>query len=213
MAILFHLLATYTKFVSADVSSGTTTRTYTIYNIGTGALNISGVSITGANAADFSVTAAPAASVAASSSTTFTVTFNPSSMGTKTATITVTNNDTTEGSLISALKDMAIIPETLVVTGITTPAAANTTYIHQGVLNNYEYWLSSNGYYLYTDGSNWLIDNNTDPSLTDKVEFFATVLSLLPSWKHPAGRDQQVPVQGEPALRLLQQSPPHPISM
>ena len=169
----FPSFSNFTKFVSADVSSGTTTRTYTIYNIGTGALDISGVSITGTNAADFSVTAAPAASVAASSSTTFTVTFNPSTVGTKTATITITNNDISEGSFDFSIDGYGYVPETLVVTGITTPAPANTTYIHQGVLNNYEYWLSSNGYYLYTDGINWLIDNNTDPSLTDKVEFYA----------------------------------------
>ena len=176
----FPSFSNFTKFVSADVSSGTNTRTYTIYNIGTGALTISGVSITGANAADFSVTAAPAASVAASSSTTFTVTFNPSTMGTKTATITVTNNDSSEASFDFSIEGYGYNAENLVVTGITTPSAANTTYIHQGVLNNYEYWLSSNGYYLYTDGSNWIIDNNTDPSSTDKVEFFASS-SLTPS--------------------------------
>ncbi len=169
----FPSFSNYTKFVSTDVSTGANARTYTIYNIGTGALTISGVSITGANAADFSVTAAPASSVASSSSTTFTVTFNPATVGTKTATITVTNNDSSEGSFDFSIDGYGYNPETLVVTGITTPSPANTTYIHQGVLNNYEYWLSSNGYYLYTDGINWLIDNNTDPSLTDKVEFYA----------------------------------------
>lgn len=164
----------YTKFVSADISTGSNTRTYTIYNIGTAALTISDVSITGANAADFSITSFPASTVAASSSTTFTVTFNPTSVGTKTATISVTNNDSSEGNYDFSIEGYGFTPENLVVTGITTPSAANTTYIHQGVLNNYEYWLSGNGYYLYTDGSNWFIDNNTDPSIADKVEFYSS---------------------------------------
>ena len=170
----------FTKFVSTNISTGSPTRTYIINNIGTSALTISGVSITGSNAADFSVTASPAASVAASSSTNLTVTFNPSTTGTKTATITVTNNDSNEGSYDFSIEGYGFAPEDLTVTGITTPAAANTTYVHQGILNNYEYWKSANGYYLYTDGSNWLIDNNTDPSIADGVEFWANS-ALVPS--------------------------------
>ena len=170
----------YTKFVSTDVSAGANTRTYTIYNIGTGSLTISGVSITGTNAADFSFSTVPASTVAASSSTTFTVNFNPATVGTKTATINVMSNDSSEGSYDFSIEGYGYTPENLAVTGITTPSAANTTYIHQGVLNNYEFWLSSNGYYLYTDGSNWLIDNNTDPSTSDKVDFFA-LSSFTPS--------------------------------
>jgi hypothetical protein len=171
----------HTKFVSADISTGATSRTYTIYNNGTGALTITNpLAISGTNVADFSITTPPASSVAAGGSTTFTITFNPTSIGTKTATITITNNDSSEGTFDFAIAGYGYSPENLVVTGITTPAAANTTYIHQGVLINYEYWLSSNGYYLYTDGNNWLIDNNTDPSAEDKVEFYSAS-SFTPS--------------------------------
>ena len=50
----------------------------------------------GTNAADFTVTAQPTASVAAAGSTTFTVTFNPGAAGTRVATVSIANNDADE---------------------------------------------------------------------------------------------------------------------
>lgn len=84
------------------------TRTFTIQNTGSAALTLSGstpfVAISGANAADFSVTTAPASSIAAGSSTTFVVRFTPSGTGTRSATLTISNNDTDEATYDFAIQ-------------------------------------------------------------------------------------------------------------
>lgn len=87
-------IADHTFFGSADITIGTTTRTYTLQNTASQAgLTISSLTITGANASDFSVTASPNALVNSGSSTTFTVTFNPSAFGVRNAIITFNTND------------------------------------------------------------------------------------------------------------------------
>jgi len=88
----------FTSFDSTSVCSGTVVRTFTIQNSGTSPLAVTGVTITGANAADFIVTTTPATVVAAAGTTTFSVTFDPSVAGVRIATITVTTNDCDESS-------------------------------------------------------------------------------------------------------------------
>lgn len=92
--------ADHTDFGTVSTASGTIVRTFTIQNTGTASLNLTGVSpyvtISGANAADFSVTAIPSNSISASGSTSFQVTFDPSADGVRTATISITNDDSNE---------------------------------------------------------------------------------------------------------------------
>jgi hypothetical protein len=92
--------ADWTDFGSADIAGATIDRTFTILNTGTGALTLSGtpkVAVAGTNAADFTVTAQPSSPVAATSgSTTFTVRFDPSANGTRTATLSIANDDANE---------------------------------------------------------------------------------------------------------------------
>lgn len=85
----------HTDFGSASTGSPVS-RTYTIQNTGTGNLNITGVTFTGANATDFTVSSPPAAVVSPGGSTTFTVSFNPSAIGTRTARINIANDDCDE---------------------------------------------------------------------------------------------------------------------
>ena len=72
--------ADFTDFGSVAVASSLT-RTFTIQNLGTANLNLTSTSpyvvISGANAADFSVTAIPSTPIAGSGSTTFNVRFTP----------------------------------------------------------------------------------------------------------------------------------------
>ena len=70
-----------------------TTRNYTIYNTGSTTLTITG--LTTSNITDFSISTPPSATVAPGSFTTFAVTFNTTTAGAKTTTITIGNNDTT----------------------------------------------------------------------------------------------------------------------
>src|SRR5580700_2003479 len=89
-----------TDFGSVDVIIDRLTRTFTIQNSGTGSLSLTGVpnvQITGSS--DFTVTLQPVSPVQIDNpTTTFRITFNPSSAGLKTATVIIPNNDANEGS-------------------------------------------------------------------------------------------------------------------
>ncbi len=100
-----------TSFGSIDIAQDNIPKTFTIQNTGTGTLNVTGVTITGTNAADYSVTTAPASTVAPGGSTTFVVTFNPSTVGVKTATINIANNDTSEANYNFSITGTGTDPE------------------------------------------------------------------------------------------------------
>ena len=71
--------------------------TFTIHNTAEGTLSITTpLSVTGADAGQFSIQSQPSTTVSALDSTTFTVRFTPTSNGTKTGTISIINNDTNE---------------------------------------------------------------------------------------------------------------------
>src|SRR5574343_86358 len=88
---------TYT--MSSPVSTMTPT-TFTVENLGTAnTLNISSATISGTNAADFSVASSPS-SVAANSTGNLVVNFTPASAGTRTAVLTIASNDADEASYV-----------------------------------------------------------------------------------------------------------------
>jgi hypothetical protein len=94
-----------TDFGYVDVASGVATRTFTIQNTGTGTLSLTGVpkvKITGSG--DFSVAVQPTSPVAASGSTTCQITFNPSALGVRNATVNIINNDGNEAPYQFALR-------------------------------------------------------------------------------------------------------------
>ena len=86
-------LSDSTQYGDVDITTGSKLITYTISNSGNTTLTIGAISFSGDNASDFSVVVAPAASVNTSSSTTFVVKFDPSSVGLRNATISIANND------------------------------------------------------------------------------------------------------------------------
>lgn len=89
-----------TDFGSLDITTGTNANTFTITNTGAAVLNLSGtprVTIGGVDAADFTLTTDAASSVAASGGTsTFTITFDPSAVGVRSATVSIANDDADE---------------------------------------------------------------------------------------------------------------------
>jgi len=93
-------LADDTDFGSIDVSGGTAAHTFKIENTGIGDLNLTDspeVQIIGTHAADFTVTSQPASPVAGSGgTTTFEITFDPSAEGTRTAEVSIANDDSDE---------------------------------------------------------------------------------------------------------------------
>ncbi|TDE53809.1 LamG-like jellyroll fold domain-containing protein [Flavobacterium sp. GT3P67] len=86
----------WTDFGSMETSTGIITKTYTIQNTGTSPLSIGVLTISGTNAGDFTVTTSPSTSIAAGGSSTFSVSFNPNTLGLKTAAISIVNGDTNE---------------------------------------------------------------------------------------------------------------------
>ncbi len=100
----------FTDFGSVNISSAPVVRTFTIENTGVLPLTLSGspiVNITGANASDFTVTSVPTTPVVASGNTTFQITFAPAAAGTRTATVSISNNDTNENPYTFAIQGMA----------------------------------------------------------------------------------------------------------
>ena len=89
-----------TDFGNVPTVAGTQTNTFTIQNTGTANLNLTGgapyVNITGAHAGDFTLTTTPASSITPSGSTTFQITFDPSANGLRTASVSITNDDSDE---------------------------------------------------------------------------------------------------------------------
>ena len=77
----------------------TISRSFTIKNIGTGALHLDGapvVDIIGSNPADFTVTSLPSTPITSLNETEFEITFDPSAEGVRTATISIESSHATE---------------------------------------------------------------------------------------------------------------------
>lgn len=100
-------LSNHTDFGEVSSSSGTIIRTFTIENKGTQNLLLNGspvVSITGINASDFTVTTLPVTTIVGLGSSTFQITFAPSAGGSRTAIISIANNDADENPYTFAIK-------------------------------------------------------------------------------------------------------------
>ena len=102
-----------TDFGSVDVATDSLTRTFTIQNSGTGSLSLTGVpnvQITGGS--DFTVTLQPVSPVQIDNpTTTFQITFKPSSAGLRTATVIIPSNDANESSYQFAIQGNGV-PDT-----------------------------------------------------------------------------------------------------
>lgn len=196
----------HTKFASVDVSSGTATRTYTIENVGSETLTLGDVTISGTNASDFSVTTAPSSPVAGFGSTTFVVTFNPSALGNRIATVSIVNSDSDENPYTFVIQGYGFTPRDLVISGITNPSAANGSYTHQGMLFDFEYWKhESESYYLFNDeygGSRyWNLDVDTDDTNTDYIFYIASDAGSpvgLTGWEN--NDNESVASTGDPSI-------------
>jgi hypothetical protein len=79
-------------FASQPVGTTSVAGTATLDNAGTGALSISGVTITGSNPGDFAQANNCGSSLAAGSTCTFSITFTPTASGSRSALLSVTDN-------------------------------------------------------------------------------------------------------------------------
>ncbi len=126
-----------TDFGNAAVSGGTAVRTFTIRNLGNAPLNLTGsplVAVNGANPGNFTVTVPPVSPVPTNGSTTFQVTFNPSTTGLRSARLSIASDDADESPYNFAIQGTGVDPEINVTgNGVTiadgdlTPGAASGT--------------------------------------------------------------------------------------
>lgn len=92
-----------TKFSSLDIAGASETKSFRIQNIGTADLIVSNIQIIGANAGDFSLTLPSSLPITIEDISTMTnveifdVTFDPSAVGLRSATVRITNNDSADG--------------------------------------------------------------------------------------------------------------------
>ncbi|MBK9449281.1 MAG: HYR domain-containing protein [Bacteroidetes bacterium] len=132
-------LGDHTDFGNIFACTGTIARTFTIQNQGTSTLNISGVAVTGTNAADFTVTTAPPATVIGNSSATFVVTFNPSAAGLRTATVTLNSDDADEAAYdfsIQGTGDPDVLPTISISANPGSTICAGTSVTFTAVITN-----------------------------------------------------------------------------
>ena len=143
--------------------------TFTIENLGSADLTYS--SITSSNTTDFTLDLTSTSSpVVASGTTTFTVTFNPTTAGAKSTTITINNNDTNEGTY------------TFTVTGTGTVSSASD------IINNAGFSYSSNVAYASFQTASTLTTGNSvavnglslrDGGATADADNLATTLTAI----------------------------------
>ena len=104
-----------TDFGNVNVAAGTNPNTFTITNSGTDTLNLTDnprVTMGGTHAADFALSTDAATTVASGGgTTTFVITFNPSAVGLRTATVSIANNDSNENPYNFSIKGTGAVPE------------------------------------------------------------------------------------------------------
>jgi hypothetical protein len=86
------LSATSLDFGAQTVNSSGAAQTVTLTNSGTAALSVTGVNISGSNPTEFAQTNTCGSSVAGGSNCTISITFRPTSVGAKTASLTISDN-------------------------------------------------------------------------------------------------------------------------
>ncbi len=116
-------IANDTDFGSHDIAVGSNVNVFTIQNTGTANLTLTGASpyvvLTG-DTTDFILSlgpAIPATPIAAAGSTTFTITFNPTTIGLRTAQVSIANDDSDEAPYTFNIQG----------TGVTTAQEINVT--------------------------------------------------------------------------------------
>ena len=173
-----------TDFGSADISGGTVTHTLTIKNTGSAVLNLTGspkATVGGTNAADFTVTMQPSSPGAVGGgSTTFSVTFAPSGVGVRTATLSIANDDSDENSYDFSIQGQGITAGAewfvdnrggapgYVETG---PVAWNKGAFAGGYLGNYRHHTTGTG----ANKATWTLTCLTSGTYEVAVRWVATV--------------------------------------
>src|SRR5205823_220093 len=131
----------------------------TLTNSGTGSLTISSIGLSGTNAGDFAQTNNCPSTVAASASCTISVTFSPTATGTRSASVTITDNAAGSPHSVS-LSGSAVVAGTYFSDGFesgdfsqwTVPAFSGQATVQSTVVNSGTHaasFTNASGQYLY----------------------------------------------------------------
>ncbi|MBK8965968.1 MAG: SBBP repeat-containing protein [Lewinellaceae bacterium] len=142
-------VADHTDFENACVNSGTVVRTFTIENTGTADLTIpaAGITLSGANMADFTVGGITLpATITGGNATTFTVTFDPSAAGLRSATVNIANDDSDENPYDFAIQGTGVAnPSCNITSGPTSVCPASAGHVYTAGGGTYQWSIDANG--------------------------------------------------------------------
>lgn len=127
------IIANNTDFGNVD-SGKTVTRTFTIQSSGPAALNVTGITLTGANASEFTLVSPPTfpLSIAAGSSQVITVKFAPNAVGLRKAVLNIMSNDFDEKTYDVAIQGLAL---NALPSGINTTNLSSATTLYPNPTN------------------------------------------------------------------------------
>jgi hypothetical protein len=192
-------------------------QTVTVTNTGTAVLDITGISITGTGASDFSETNTCGATVAVAGNCTVTVSFTAAIAGTYSAAVTIVNNASTGGSATVALSGTATVPpvpqaslsastltfSSMAAGSVSTAQTVTLTNTGGATLNITSIALSGTGVNLFSKtttcgatlaaGANCTISATFGPKVAGT---YAATLTLTDNANATAGTTQTVAITG-----------------
>jgi hypothetical protein len=177
---------------------GTTpiTKTFTVQNTGGADLTISNVTITGADAADFSVSTSPSTTIGAVGSSNLQITFSPTdAVGVKSAIITINNNDGDEGTFTFSIQGNNAGPgKALAFNGINnfvtlqnitlSGSYTKEAWINTGLLSGFPNILSGTGTALFLN--NGQLAAGHAPAFNQLLDTTTTNPIVINTWYHVA---------------------------
>jgi hypothetical protein len=110
-------------FVATNVNATSAAQTITVTNTGNAPLTVSGVTVGGVNAIDFTATNACTVAVAPAGTCTISVTFRPTAAGARSASLAITSNG---GNITAPLSGTGVAPPVLLTSTPASLAFANT---------------------------------------------------------------------------------------
>lgn len=114
----------------AQLIGASQSKSYRIHNQGNLNLTISGVSIIGANPADFTITITPASSIIPSTFSILEIQFSPLAAGIRNATVSIANTDSNENPYIFAIRGTGIcVASSLMINPTSGPSGTIATII------------------------------------------------------------------------------------
>ncbi len=174
----------YTDFGGVDTSgTNSVTRTFTIFNQAIGGkdgdLNLTGtpiVAISGANNSEFTVASSPSSQITSTNSSDFQVKFDPTGAGTRTAEISISNNDADEDPYNFSIQGTGAVVPTLTTTDISS-IGVNTASSGGNVSSDGGLSVTEKGVCWNTTINPVYADNNTSDG-TGKGIYTSSISSL-----------------------------------